>query len=303
MSCIDSRNEFLKNGSTGIEETISRANELYVNVKQTSDATIDSRLLANAADLSYRKAAQLSLGDNSAGIDVDEFVSKCIAFMRRGPDVSNSTTSTSTRRRRPATQRDPNDSDEEDQGDAMNWDWLGRTACLPCNKRPVVSGWLLGPLSVKKRTRQLTQRGTNEQFDARTLDKPTLLQQADLADQESTNLTIMCSSINKLLGRLQSENEAEVSSILSGREMEGTLTPEGAQEVMDKHNIADDSGVPLFKFCINPRSFGQSVENLFYVSFLVRDGNVGVGTDSRGCLTLRKYYPSAISHGALTNYT
>lgn len=273
-----------------------------MNVKQTSDATIDSRLLANAADLSYRKATQLSLGDSNAGVDVDEFVSKCIAFMRRGPDISNSTTSTSTRRQ-PATQRDPNDSDEEDQGDAMNWDWLGRTACLSNNKRPVVSGWLLGPLSVKKRARNPTQRGPNEQFDNTILDKPTLLQQADLAEQESINLTIMCSDINKLLGQHLVEKEAEVSAILSARQMDGTLTPEGGQEIMDKHHIADDGGVPLFKFCINPRSFGQSVENLFYVSFLVRDGHVGVGTDSRGCLTLRKFYISAVSDGALTNYT
>ena len=28
----------------------------------------------------------------------------------------------------------------------------------------------------------------------------------------------------------------------------------------------------LFKFIINPHDFGQSVENLFYLSFLIRDG-------------------------------
>lgn len=28
----------------------------------------------------------------------------------------------------------------------------------------------------------------------------------------------------------------------------------------------------LFRFIINPNDFGQSVENMFYLSFLIRDG-------------------------------
>ena len=82
---VDSRNEYLQSGNQGLRDTIKKANELFENVKQTSDATIDSRLLVQAADLSYKKTAQLVLGDASAGIDVDEFVSKCISFMRRAP--------------------------------------------------------------------------------------------------------------------------------------------------------------------------------------------------------------------------
>lgn len=36
----------------------------------------------------------------------------------------------------------------------------------------------------------------------------------------------------------------------------------------------------LFEFFINPRSFAQSVENLFYTSFLVRDGKLKITSDS-----------------------
>jgi non-structural maintenance of chromosomes element 4 len=30
--------------------------------------------------------------------------------------------------------------------------------------------------------------------------------------------------------------------------------------------------INLFRFIVNPKDFGQSVENMFYLSFLIRDG-------------------------------
>ena len=35
----------------------------------------------------------------------------------------------------------------------------------------------------------------------------------------------------------------------------------------------------MFECIINPTSFGQSVENLFYLSFLIRDGVVSLDID------------------------
>ncbi|KAJ5759942.1 hypothetical protein N7520_007098 [Penicillium odoratum] len=287
----DSRAEYMQSGNNGILLTIEKANELYTGVKQTSDATLDSRLLVNTADLSHRKAAQLTLGgDSTAGIDVDEFVSKCIAYMRRGPDTSTATPNGAARRRRhAATQRDADDSDGPDEGDAMNWDWLGRTACLPYNKRPTVSGWLLGPLSVQKRTRQMTQRTQAERFDPTQVTKPNELQQDDLGLQENTNLTQICTNIKDLLDEFQNEAQAAASEKLAA--MEDPDDEDTKQKIMAEHDIADDGGVPLFRFCINPRSFGQSVENIFYVSFLVRDGAIGVSRDSRYLPTLHSSTP------------
>ncbi|KAJ6072307.1 hypothetical protein N7467_010392 [Penicillium canescens] len=289
----DSRGEFMQSGNDGIFKTVEKANEIFVQVKQTSDATIDSRLLVNAADLSHKKTAQLALGDASAGIDVDEFVSKCISFMRRGPANETGTPrGTQGRRGRPRqSQRDPYASDE-DEGDAMNWDYLGQMACFPHNARPVVSGWLLGPLSVQKRVRAMTQRQAREAIDPELAVKPTELQQQDLGQQDSVNLTTTCSHINKLLGDTQQNRERKAERKLADVE---NPTEDQIQQVFDECGIADDGGIPLFAFCIDPDSFGQSVENLFYVSFLVRDGTVGISTDSRQLPTLHPAKPYAPS--------
>ncbi|KAL5334367.1 Nse4 C-terminal-domain-containing protein [Aspergillus crustosus] len=292
----DSRNEFLQAGNNGLYETLIKANEYFQDVKQTSDATIDSRLLVNLADLSYKKTAALVLGDSSAGIDVDEFVSKCISFMRNGPEDQNATITSTQRRRAPRrTQADIEDSDDDDDvdnGDGMNWDWLGRAACFCHSARPAVSGFLLGPLSVAKRNRQIAQRRARERIDPSQAIRPQELREEDLDKQESTNLAAMCTSINKLLGRTRDNAETAVTRVL---EEYDEPSDETVQDVMSKHHIADDGGVPLFQFCINPQSFGQSVENLFYLSFLVRDGTVGISTDSRGLPTLHPSQPFAPS--------
>lgn len=283
---VDSRGEYLQPGNNGIVRTVEKLNSIYVNVKQTSDATIDSRLLVNAADLSNKKTAQLAVGESTAGIDVDEFVSKCRAFMRHGPE-SNVTSTQRRRQRQSQNYRNASDDDDDGgEGDAMNWAWLGRMACLPHSSRPTVSGFLLGPLSVAKRVRRATQRTQTERIDPTQTVQPQDLVQEDLG-QGDNNLTVMCSTINKILADTQTKGQEAVEKELS-EGWTGDPPPEAIQAAMEKYNVCDDGGISLFKFCINPRSFGQSVENLFYVSFLVRDGHAGIDTDSRKIPTLRK---------------
>ena len=41
-------------------------------------------------------------------------------------------------------------------------------------------------------------------------------------------------------------------------------------------------GVNFYEWIINPKSFSESVENLFYTSFLVREGKLVIDIDDEG---------------------
>ncbi|ERF76012.1 hypothetical protein EPUS_08266 [Endocarpon pusillum Z07020] len=281
----DTRSELLKADSNGLVTIIHRADEYFRAVKQTSDATIDSRTLVQAADLSYKRTNELSLGDSSVGIDVDDFVTKCVSFMRRADGGNNQgagATGTQSQRRR--RQGDADDEDDEENDEQLNWAHLGRLACFPHNARPCVSGFLLGPLSVQKKTRQQTQRRAREvRANPANATRPQELVEEDLEKQETANLTVICKEIERLLGRTQAKGWEACEKEQAERE---DMTEDEALEMMLSHGISDDGCVPLFDFCVNPKSFGQTVENLFYISFLIKEGSVGLNFDGRGLPTL-----------------
>ena len=135
----DSRSDYLKASSDGLVQTLDDLSTILPKIKQTSTATIDSRILLNVADISQKKITDLTLGDSNIGVDVDDFVSKCIAYMKKGGQNTRGapTGSTQTQRRRG---RNDEDDDEDDTGEALDWDYLGRNACFLYNSRPCLDG-------------------------------------------------------------------------------------------------------------------------------------------------------------------
>lgn len=55
--------------------------------------------------------------------------------------------------------------------------------------------------------------------------------------------------------------------------------------------IGEDK-INLFKFIINPNDFAQSVENMFHLSFLIRDGKVALEMESAEPMICKSFLAS-----------
>ena len=289
----DSRNEYLQADNDGLLQTLRTADANFEKVKQTSDATLDSRLLIDVADASHRKITSMALKDARLGVDVDEFVSKCISFMRRGPTGLQEEAEVMASRSSQRTHRNHHqeeDDEDAEAGDPLNWEWLGRKACFPFNARPPVSGFLLGPLSVEKKARQATQRRARQQRSQVEAIRPEELQEKDMEKQNNNDTTSQCLEIYQELMSAQQEHQKGAEEEVERMQERTGREPSEAEidRIMEKHGISSTGGIPIYKFCINPNSFGQSVENLFYVAFLIRDGRAGIAMDHNGLPTLGK---------------
>jgi hypothetical protein len=88
---------------------------------------------------------------------------------------------------------------------------------------------------------------------------------------------------------------------------EDDLTEEDQSAAFNRFRVAmtptQEAAVSLFDFAINPRDFGQTVENLFYISFLVREGNAQIFKDENGLPLLGKFANIYSLGRSLTSYS
>ena len=225
-------------------------------------------------------------GSGGAGVDLDQFVSKCIYFMKSGGYRHGEEDAPTI-----AVAED----EEDDTGDGLDWALFGRQACFPSNKRPPTSSFLLGPLSVQKKVRATQRRATQRRAPVGPATRPQEVREGDITQSENSNLTHLVKAIrSKLEAHLEAAADAAGTEIdeLIAEYGEESITEEDEAAAFARHRVArtpdDEAAVHLFDFAINPRDFGQTVENLFYISFLVREGNAQIVKDKDGLPLLGK---------------
>ncbi|KDQ57759.1 hypothetical protein JAAARDRAFT_47608 [Jaapia argillacea MUCL 33604] len=139
----------------------------------------------------------------------------------------------------------PDDSDEEhaEDGDApLDWEKIGRKALAKSRRVPVMD-FMLGPLSIEQKKRTVTKRAKLEKNKEEER-KPQEIREEDITRSENET----------------TKNVVQIEKLLSEQ----------------------DGSINMFRFIINPDDFGQSVENLFHLSFLIRDGKCVLETNQEG---------------------
>lgn len=274
-------------------DALMTQNSLFGKVRQTADAAIDSRFLVNASELAGKKLNNSLQGNAGIGIDLDQFVSKCIYFMKSGGYVAGEEDA-------PTLQVGD---DEDDNADGLDWAFLGRQACFPGNKRPPTTSFLLGPLSVQKKVRATQRKARSQRQPVGPATRPQEIKEGDIQQSENSNLSNLVKGIRIQLQKHLEHGISGIEDELSQIDEED-LDEESEAAAMRRFRMAqapetEEAAVGLLDFAINPHDFGQTVENLFYISFLVREGNAKVIKDEDGLPLLSKYFQ--ILHHAYTD--
>lgn len=174
---------------------------------------------------------------NANAFDVDEYIARVAKLI--GGTVCGAGNATRRSGNRKASVMEPSEDDDGDDDDVDCWEWqkLGEMAARHSRRAPVMDH-LLGPLAVEQKLRAPVKRRPRTDVGEEAV--PERLNDGDIQKNENET-TRLVQQIAKLL------------------EVHG-----------------QEQGCNLFEFAINPHSFPNTVENLFYISFLVRDGKVSI---------------------------
>eukprot|EP00794_Sanderia_malayensis_P005389 gene5389-6062_t len=157
------------------------------------------------------------------------------------------------------------DEDEDDamkrKLDSLNWNLLAKK-CSGYFKRAPTVDFMLGPLiiEVKKKPAREGNNRRNEKFDL----------SQKVAPEE--------------ISKVEEQEEATTKEVERIYSVLRKVTKEGTQ------------AIGLFEFITDPASFGATVENLFHLSFLVKDGKARIDLDENEQPTVCKSDPYHESH-------
>ncbi|KAL2919687.1 hypothetical protein HK105_200601 [Polyrhizophydium stewartii] len=226
-------------GNTAVDvySELRHVNELFLQVKNTQDASLDSRALLQLAEISAHKIQRMKLDGGS--FDIDDFIN------RLGGKLTGRAQAADADEGADAEQDDGAQRDADGQTirqrfrqEEVHWEHLAANVVRLSSRAP-----LYGAIAVEAKQREIHRPYQRLVRDKTRQIQPQQLEEKDIAQQENE-------TSNKV-------------------------------QMMHSH-LLEVEPVSLFRFFVNPESFGQSVENLFYVSFLVHDGRVSLETSKDG---------------------
>ncbi|KAI8925050.1 Nse4 C-terminal-domain-containing protein [Entophlyctis helioformis] len=244
----EEQRQHMMSGDQSVDLTaqLKQVNDLFIRVKTTQDAALDSKALLHLAELSAQKIQRLKLDGGS--FDLDDFVSKLADKLSgRAPRAAQPRQYGDDAQDADAEQDAELDAEQDAGGKRRKMDWtLLEPSVIRLSARAPVSGFMYGAIAAEPKQRERVKRTHKLVKDVAKLRKPEELNESDIVQQEH-------------------ETSTSVQNIYA--------------------SLVEVEPVSLFAFFVNPQSFSQSVENLFHLSFLVRDGRVSV-VDKEGDLML-----------------
>ncbi|KAK6504295.1 nuclear protein [Arthrobotrys conoides] len=228
----DNKNALVQPGNVGLLEYIEKTNELFSSVKQTSDAMVDGKVQVEIGRIAAEKAKRVGNSSTNTGLDIDEFIAKCIQFMEK--------------------------SKPGDSSDGHDWAYLGREVATPAMKTAKTSDFMYGPMGVQKRQRLIKERKKAVRRRPEEFIRPIDLDEKQIAQNENST----------------TKNVVAIHKSLT-----------------DYIEQSGDGVINYFEFVINPESYSQTIENMFYLAFLVKDGRVGILESEDGLLYLSPATP------------
>ncbi|EJF56923.1 hypothetical protein DICSQDRAFT_163640 [Dichomitus squalens LYAD-421 SS1] len=269
-----------------VADQLRQADLLFKEVQGIQEATNDSNLLVQISQIGAAKARAMKSG--SGAFDTDDFVARLITYMGG---------------RKPTSSVDLDDDDDE-YGEAydgaggapLDWERIGRRALGKSRRVPAmdfmcVLSCLLLLLLLSPRRRKFevvdvdlglcsgAKRECDVDADADTdTDDGAYVDPGDrlgpLSIEQKKRTAAKRAKLEKNKEDLKKPQEITEDDITrSGNET--TKNVAALEHILNKI----EGTVNIFKFVINPHDFGQSVENLFYLSFLIRDGKCAFFTD------------------------
>lgn len=152
----------------------------------------------------------------------------------------------------------------------LNWSELGRHLYIYFRSPPAIE-FMAGAIAIQPKVRKAHVRRTAEETDE------------EKEFEEKRRLALAEQAAKQLPKRSQRDRVQELRKILKKR------FTKFAREVKLRNGSRKARRLPVMETLLDPRSFGWTVENIFYFAFLVKSDHVRVEMDADDDLVFREW--------------